>query len=208
MAQKDVGHKVPIHTLKTTEETMNLYNDWSLDDKYNQDMIDWAYSGPDEVVNAFAKHAENKNISILDAGCGSGLVGKKLSQTGFSMLDGADISAGLMKTIPKGIYSNLFKIDLNKPLNFPDSHYDAILCVGTFTYGHVRAKALEEFTRVVKPGGLIGFTINEGVYAKHGFQSLLEGMVLQLKLVELEFFLSDYLASKEVGAWLGIYRVV
>ena len=59
MAQKDVGHKVPIHTLKTTEETMNLYNDWSLDDKYNQDMIDWAYSGPDEVVNAFAKHAEN-----------------------------------------------------------------------------------------------------------------------------------------------------
>ena len=27
MAQKDVGHKVPIHTLKTTEETMNLYND-------------------------------------------------------------------------------------------------------------------------------------------------------------------------------------
>ena len=135
-------------------------------------------------------------------------MGKKLSQTGFSMLDGADISAGLMKSIPEGIYSNLFKIDLNKPLDFPDSHYDAILCVGTFTYGHVRAKALEEFTRVVKPGGLIGFTINEGVFAEHGFQSLLERMVLERKIVEIELFLSDYLASKDVGAWLGIYQVL
>ena len=208
MAQKDVGHKVPIHTLKTTEEVMDLYNDWSLDDKYNQDMIDWAYSGPDEVVKTFAKYAENKNISILDAGCGSGLVGKKLSRMGFSKVDGVDISSGLIGSIPKGIYSNLSLADLNKPLNFPDSHYDAILCVGTFTYGHVRAKALEEFTRVVKPGGLIGFTINEGVFAEHGFQSLLDEMVLERKIVELEFFLSDYLASKEVGAWLGIYRVL
>ena len=35
MAQKDLGHKVPIDTLKTTEEVMDLYDDWSLDDKYN-----------------------------------------------------------------------------------------------------------------------------------------------------------------------------
>ena len=208
MAQKDVGHKVPIHTLKTTEEVMDLYDDWSLGDKYNQDMIDWAYSGPDEVVEAFAKHVQDKNISILDAGCGSGLVGEKLSRMGFSKIDGVDISSGLIASISEGIYSNLSLVDLNKPLNFPHSHYDAILCVGTFTYGHVRAKALEEFTRVVKPGGLIGFTINEGVYAKHGFQSLLEEMVLEREIVELELFLSSYLASKDVGAWLGIYRVL
>ena len=45
MAQKDIVHKVPLHTLKSTDEVRDLYDDWSKNDKYNQDMIDWEYSG-------------------------------------------------------------------------------------------------------------------------------------------------------------------
>ena len=47
MAQKDIVHKVPLHTLKSTDEVRDLYDDWSQNDKYNQDMIDWEYSGPE-----------------------------------------------------------------------------------------------------------------------------------------------------------------
>ena len=52
MAQKDIVHKVPLHTLKSTDEVRDLYDDWSKNDQYNQDMIDWEYSGPREVVSA------------------------------------------------------------------------------------------------------------------------------------------------------------
>ena len=207
MAQKDIVHKVPLHTLKSTDEVRDLYDDWSKNDKYNQDMIDWEYSGPREVVSAFLPHASNKGIKILDAGCGSGLVGEELSKEGYSIIHGADIAAKLMNSIPAGLYQELHNIDLNKPINFTDDFFDAVLCVGTFTFGHVKAKALSEFTRIVKSGGIIGFTINEGVFLDHGFKSELDHLVIQKKITQLDFYLSDYLSSKGVKAWLGIYRV-
>ena len=207
MAQKDIVHKVPLHTLKSTDEVRDLYNDWSQNDQYNQDMIDWEYSGPKEVVSAFLPHAINKGIKILDAGCGSGLVGEELSKEAYSIIHGADIAAKLMNSIPAGIYQELHNIDLNKPINFTDDFFDAVLCVGTFTFGHVKAKALSEFTRIVKSGGIIGFTINEGVFLDHGFKSELDHLVIQKKITQLDFYLSDYLSSKGVKAWLGIYRV-
>ena len=207
MAQKDIVHKVPLHTLKSTDEVRDLYDDWSKNDKYNQDMIDWEYSGPREVVSAFLPHASRKGIKILDAGCGSGLVGEELSKEGYSIIHGADIAAKLMNSIPAGLYHELHNIDLNKPINFTDDFFDAVLCVGTFTFGHVKAKALSEFTRIVKSGGIIGFTINEGVFLDHGFKSELDHLVIQKKITQLDFYLSDYLSSKGVKAWLGIYRV-
>ena len=207
MAQKDIVHKVPLHTLKSSDEVRDLYDDWSKNDKYNQDMIDWEYSGPREVVSAFLPHASNKGIKILDAGCGSGLVGEELSKEGYSIIHGADIAAKLMNSIPAGIYQELHNIDLNKPINFTDDFFDAVLCVGTFTFGHVKARALGEFIRIVRSGGIIGFTINEGVFLDHGFKSELDHLVIQKKITELDFYLSDYLSSKGVKAWLGIYRV-
>ena len=207
MGQKDIVHKVPLHTLKSTDEVRNLYDDWSQNDQYNQDMIDWEYSGPREVVSAFLPHASRKGIKILDAGCGSGLVGEELSKEGYSIIHGADIAAKLMNSIPAGIYEALHNIDLNKPINFTDDFFDAVLCVGTFTFGHVKAKALSEFARIVKSGGIIGFTINEGVFLDHGFKSELDHLVIQKKITQLDFYLSDYLSSKGVKAWLGIYRV-
>ena len=207
MAQKDIVHKVPLHTLKSTDEVRDLYDDWAQNDQYNQDMIDWEYSGPRDVVSAFLPHTHNKDIKILDAGCGSGLVGEELSKEGFSIIHGADIAAKLMNSIPAGLYHELHNIDLNKPINFTDDFFDAVLCVGTFTFGHVKAKALSEFTRIVKSGGIIGFTINEGVFLDHGFKSELDHLVIQKKITQLDFYLSDYLSSKGVKAWLGIYRV-
>ena len=207
MAQKDIIHNVPLHTLKSTDEVRDVYDDWSRNDKYNQDMIDWEYSGPKEVVSAFIPHAHNRGMMILDAGCGSGLVGQKLSEEGYNVIHGADIATKLMESIPAGIYRELHNIDLNKPLKFTDDFFDAVLCVGTFTFGHVKARALNEFTRIVKSGGVIGFTINEGVFLDHGFKSELDHLVIQKKITQLDFYLSDYLSSKGVKAWLGIYRV-
>ena len=46
MAQKDVGNKIPIYKLKTTDEVMKYYDEWGDKDKYNKDMVDWNYTGP------------------------------------------------------------------------------------------------------------------------------------------------------------------
>ena len=62
MADKDVTNKVPIYKLKTTEEIMKYYDQWGADNKYDQDMIDWDYTGPKETVEIFKNHAKNKEI--------------------------------------------------------------------------------------------------------------------------------------------------
>ena len=55
MSKKDVSNKVPIYKLKTTEEIMQHYDEWG--DKYDQDMVDWNYTGPKETVSIFKKYA-------------------------------------------------------------------------------------------------------------------------------------------------------
>ena len=92
MAQKDVGNKVPIYKLKETKEVMDFYDEWGQDNKYDQDMVDWNYTGPKETAEVFNKHQKEKDIDIYDAGCGTGLVGVELKKYGFANFFGADLS--------------------------------------------------------------------------------------------------------------------
>ena len=207
MAQKDVGNKVPIYKLKTTKEVMDYYDEWGENDKYNKDMVDWNYTGPKETVNTFLKYEKNKDALIFDAGCGTGLVGLELKKFGFKNFHGADLSQKLLSTIPSNLYKKLFKSDLNQSINLEDNTYDAIFCVGTFTFGHVKPNALDEFIRITKKGGLICFTINEGIYKDYGFDKKIQELNKTNLWSEVEFFKSDYIASKDVNAWLGLYKV-
>ena len=68
MSQKDIENKIPIYKLKSTEEVMKYYDNWGEKNKYDQDMVDWNYTGPKETVTIFKKYALNKEIKILDAG--------------------------------------------------------------------------------------------------------------------------------------------
>ena len=207
MSQKDVGNKIPIYKLKTTDEVMKYYDEWGDKDKYNKDMVDWNYTGPKETSETFNKHQENKDILIFDAGCGTGLVGQELKKYGFKYFHGADLSQSLLDTVPKNLYQKLTKVDLNQPIDTKNNSYDSVMCVGTFTFGHVKPNALDEFVRITKPGGLICFTINEGIHEAYGFDKKIKTLTVNNNWKEVEFFKSNYIASKDVNAWLGLYRV-
>jgi predicted TPR repeat methyltransferase len=208
MADKDVSKKVPIYKLKTTEEIMKYYDEWGTDNKYDKDMVEWDYTGPKETVDTFKKYANNKEIKIYDAGCGTGLVGVELKKNSYTNFDGIDLSQKLLDLVPNGLYKNLSKADLNKPLNISDNEYDAILCVGTFTFGHVKPAALDEFIRITKNKGLICFTINEGIYEEYGFDKKINELTEKNLWKKKEFFKSNYISSKDVNAWLGLYEVI
>ena len=120
---------------------------------------------------------------------------------------GADLSQKLLDLVPINLYKKLDKVDLNKPINEKDNEYDALTCVGTFTFGHVKPNALDEFVRITKPGGLICFTINEGIHEEYGFDKKIKTLTVNNNWKEVEFFKSNYIASKDVNAWLGLYRV-
>ena len=207
MAQKDVGNKIPIYKLKTTDEVMKYYDEWGINNKYDKDMVDWAYSGPKETVDVFKKYAKNKNIKILDAGCGTGLVGIELKKNGYLNIDGVDLSKKLLELVPPNYYQKLSQIDLNKSLEIENNTYGAIMCVGTFTFGHVKPNALDEFIRISKNKALICFTINEGIYEEYGFDKKIKELSNNKSWNVKEFFKSDYITTKDVEAWLCLAEI-
>jgi len=82
------------------------------------------------------------------------------------------------------------------------------LCVGTFTFGHVKPPALDEFIRITKNKGLICFTINEGIYEEYEFDKKIKYLAEKNLWKKKEFFKSNYISSKDVNAWLGLYEVI
>ena len=208
MSQKDVGNKVPIYKLKKTDEVMKYYDEWGIENKYDKDMLDWNYTGPKETAEVFMKYQKNTDVKIYDAGCGTGLVGVELQKYGYKNFFGADLSKKLLDLVPNNLYQKLDQVDLNKNISEKDDCYDAVLCVGTFTFGYVKPPALDEFIRITKPGGHICFTINEGIHEEYGFDKKIKELNQNNKWQELEFFKSNYIASKDVNAWLGLYKVL
>jgi len=208
MAQKDVGNKIPIYKLKKTDEVMKYYDEWGEGNKYDKDMVEWNYTGPKETSEVLAKHQKNKDAKIYDAGCGTGLVGIELKKYGFSNFYGADLSQKLLDLVPNSLYKKLDKVDLNKTIEENDNFFDVVMCVGTFTFGHVKPPALDEFIRITKNKGLICFTINEGIHEEYGFDKKIDQLRKDNKWKEIEFFKSNYIASKDVNAWLGLYEVI
>ena len=205
--RKDVDNKLDIYKLTTSEELLKYYQDWTKKNKYNQDMVNWKYTAPQETVLVLKKYALNNKCKILDAGCGTGLVGIELKKCGYSDIDGVDFSQNMLDLIPQGIYKKIEKVDLNKPLKFKTNMYDVVMCVGTFTYGHVKPQALDELIRITKNGGLICFTINEGIYEEYGFDNKIKELTNNKLWNVKEFFKSDYIVNKDVNAWLCLSEI-
>jgi len=206
--KKDIIDKLDIYKIKTSEELLKYYQNWTNNNKYNKDMIDWNYTAPQETVSVLKKYALNKNSKILDAGCGTGLVGIELKKYGYSNIDGVDFSQNMLDLVPQGIYKKIEKVDLNKLLKFKNNTYDVVMCVGTFTYGHVMPKALDELIRITKNKGLICFTINEGIYEDYGFDNKIKELSSNKSWNIKEFFKSDYITNKKVEAWLCLAKVI
>ena len=206
--KKDTSNKLDIYKLKTSEELLKYYQDWTDNNQYNKDMVDWNYTAPKETVSILKKYVFNKNSKILDAGCGTGLVGIELKKYGYSNIEGVDFSQNMLDLVPQSIYKKIEKINLNKALKFKDNIYDVIMCVGTFTYGHVKPQALDELIRIIKNNGFICFTINEGIYEEYGFDNKIKELSNNKSWDVKEFFKSDYITTKDVDAWLCLAEII
>lgn len=162
---KVISELTPSSTENDAKET---YDAWAA--TYEKDTDEHGYKGHVLCMEAFNKAMQsegvfpgaNKNIKILDAGAGTGIIGEMLVKQGYTNVDALDIS---QKMLDIAIKKNVYKRFISAPLSdvrieqIQTAEYDVTLCAGTIVYGQAKPVALDECIRHVRPGGLFIFSI-------------------------------------------------
>lgn len=192
---------------KTSEELIDAYKDWACD--YDADTCTtMGYVGPAFAATRLDNYLESRDSQVLDAGCGTGLVGEALKNLGYGRIDALDFCPDMLQVAEeKDCYGALRQADLNKPLEIADNSYDAVICVGTFTYAHVGPHAFAELARITRPGGYISFSVRDGVYQEYGYRKAMLEMEADKSWELLEMIDADYLTKENVTARFCTYEV-
>jgi len=108
-----------------------------------------AYSGTyEETVNLIKNY--NKNIKIIDLGCGKGTIVKKLRAIGFKNIVYCDI---------KDTFDRKVKLmDFNKKLKFKDNSFDLIISTEVIEHLENKYFFFREVKRILKKEGTLVFS--------------------------------------------------
>ena len=169
MSSRPEGKLAAASDQHQTIDPQEHYDSWAAD--YDSELLDtYGYVAPQIAAGAFVTVAPDRQASIIDLGCGTGLAGRELSTRGYSKIDGLDISPGMLAEARRlGIYRQLLQGDLTKRTAIPDATYDALISVGAFGGGHVGPENLRELIRVVKPGAPMVIYLNAQPFKEHNY---------------------------------------
>lgn len=100
-----------------------------------------------------------KESYVLDAGCGEGIVASYLAKKYGLRITGIDLLDWSIKNSKRNAQKikveelvNFYVMDYTK-LSFPNSHFDGVYTMETFVHSPDYREGLQEFYRVLKPGG-------------------------------------------------------
>lgn len=200
------------YALKSPDEARTLYDEWAK--SYDTDLSGLDYAFPRRAAEAVLANLPAKAdgpLKVLDAGCGTGLVGVALIQAAQGRakfrIDGVDISPGMLETAQKtGLYADLSEVDLTKPLSSASSSYDIVVCVGTLTRGHVGCAVLAEFVRVTKGDGLVVATVLDQIWKSAGFEAEVERLSRENQVEVLSVGTVGVVEGKQEGGKLVVMR--
>ena len=167
------GHLGAVYDAGTPDQIAALYDSWSA--SYDDEMARAGYRHPTVGLALLARHAARGTGPVLDAGCGTGVLGDWLGILGFAPVEGLDLSEGMLaKARARGAYAALHRLALGGALPFADHAFAAVICTGVFTTGHVGPEGLPELIRITRRGGPLVLTVKTTVW-EGGFEAALKG---------------------------------
>ena len=188
-------------------ELEHIYKNWAK--KYEDDVINLAgYVGHLITSELLLSNLKDTQANILDAGCGTGLVGEILNNNEFKNLIGVDFSQEMLNiAMQKNVYQSLELVDLTKKLDYEDNLFDAVICAGTFTCGHVGPEALREMVRITKQGGYICFTVRKQEWEASPYMQIIKDLEDSQAWQKLEHITKEYNLKEGVSCQLCLYQV-
>ncbi len=161
-----------------TAKLAEVYDAWA--GEYDDSVGQVGYTNPAVVSALFARLMPDIAAPVLDAGCGTGLIGWMLALVGYRNLTGIDLSHGMLKRAEaRGHYRALSSAVLGEPLAFADAAFAGVVASGVFTVGHAPATAFVEIARIMRPGGIFVVSITDPVYEPGGFAAAIDALAAE-----------------------------
>ncbi len=162
------GHPVAIHLLaayqgqKIPEQCTSQYIEQTFDQfagSFDSVLGRLNYCGPDR-VQAFLEEIDvpRHSLSVLDLGCGTGLIGVVLHSYAHTLI-GVDLSVAMLsQAAQKQCYHQLHATDILSFLRACTFQYDLIVCMDTFIYFGRLEEVFKNIYQHLKVGGRFIFS--------------------------------------------------
>ncbi|MCY4591766.1 MAG: class I SAM-dependent methyltransferase [Alphaproteobacteria bacterium] len=196
-----------IYQTRNPEKVRDLYDRWA--ESYDTELIEEnGYAQPHRCAEMLSRHLPDRSAEILDIGCGTGLGGVALAETGYGVIDGCDFSAGMLAQSRRtGLYRRLFEADLNvPPLDAASGAYDAAVAVGVFGFGHVQPDSLDEILRVLSPGAPLVIGLNRHFYEEGSLTAKLTALGDAGHIVQITEEHGEHIRGTGVTGWVIAVR--
>lgn len=182
LLEEVTGQGNSVHKRKPKEFVAELFDSFA--DTFDEKLDSLEYRVP-SIIGNMVKKLETKFSAVLDAGCGTGLVGRFVKPSLTNLLVGVDASQKMLdiaekctlksgcgsesekeETDPESLYDNLLQMDLedmtieNTLLDYSKtaSGYDLIIAADVLVYFGSLETILKVFSSVSSPGGYLIFS--------------------------------------------------
>ena len=147
------------------EDKEQYYDKWAK--TYEHDLVhDLDYVAHQDASDVFQQWVTDKTLRIVDVACGTGLVGECLQKFGYEHVDGVDFSNEMLRISRKrNVYRTLWQHDFTQPADL-ENPYDALICVGLFSFDKPKISHLHLVVNCVKPGAFCIITVNGAAWTQ------------------------------------------
>lgn len=195
-----------IYALEDDGDVRSFYDEAA--ENYDEILIaQVGYVSPAVCARTMAQFLADRNTPLLDLGCGTGLGGEALAALGYDRIDGVDFSTEMLAVArARGCYRRLSVADLNAGTDIPAHSYAAAVSVGVFGQ-HVQADALDEAIRIVEPGGVFCFSVNERAFDGYGFRAKVDALTAENRATCLSLSKEPYHSNENIDGWVCVLRI-
>ncbi|MDR9393736.1 MAG: methyltransferase domain-containing protein [Roseovarius sp.] len=173
-----------VYSAEGGEEMRRYYDDWA--DSYDADLRDNNYRTPERCATALADAGADRRAPVLDFACGTGISGEALHRAGFEVIDGSDISDGMLaKARERGVYRDLYLAAPDSLLDTGGRTYGAITAVGAIGAGAAPAENIDVAISALEPGGVFVVSLNEHTLEDPQFEGRLTEAIAAGKIEKL-----------------------
>ena len=195
-----------IYALEDEDDVRSFYDESAED--YDEILLaQVGYVSPTICAHIMARFLSDREAALIDLGCGTGLAGEALTALGYKNIDGVDFSAEMLAVAKaRTCYAKLSLADLNAGTGIPGGgSYAAAVSVGVFGQ-HVLPAALDAAIRIVEPGGVFCFSVNERAFDDYGFRDKVDALGGEGRATCLSLTKEPYHVNENIDGWVCVLQ--